>query len=92
MATKLQCSSGHGGAWLGASSQRGARSGCGASNLFIPLVQAARLAEARRAHLCGMAAKLAYENPLTIADAVSRWGFTFLTDQKVPCRFISVRD
>ena len=51
-------------------------------------VQAARLAEAKRAHLCGMAAKLAYEDPLTIADAVTRWGFAFLTDQKVPCRFL----
>jgi hypothetical protein len=46
-------------------------------------VQAARLAEAKQAHLCGMAAKLAYESPLAIADAVTRWGFTFLTDQKV---------
>lgn len=51
--------------------------------LSYPLVQAARLAEARRAHLCGMAAKLAYEDPRTIADAVTRWGFKFLTDEKV---------
>lgn len=30
-----------------------------------------------------MAAKLAYEDPLVIRDAVTHWGFTFLTDQQV---------
>jgi hypothetical protein len=56
--------------------------------MLMSVAQAARLAEAKRAHLCGMAAKLAYEDPLTIADSVTHWGFTFLTDQKVPSCFL----
>lgn len=42
----------------------------------------AKVAEAKRGHLAAMAIKLAYENPLIIRDAVTRWGFTWLADQK----------
>ena len=53
------------------------------ASCWIRFLLGSQVAEAKRSHLAGMAAKLAYEDPILIRDAVTRWGFTWLADQKV---------